>query len=339
MTTTPRTPPRLLLPSALLCSTLLGASLLASTPVLATELRMGLITPPQHIWTQAAERLAETVAERSDGELTIAIFPAGQLGDEPAMFSQMETGLLDLGLMTAAITSQREPAFVGWFSPFLFDSVAEAAKATETDAAQQMLDNLEDKGLHAFGYTFAGMRHILMRDGRVESLDDVRREKVRIIPIPAMQAWWREAGATPTPVHLPDVYQSLQNRMLDGIDIDLDALVGSGFYEVAEHLTLTNHMAFPAVSVISQTTWSSLSEVERELLEEAMQEALEWATESQIAAEESNLAYLEETIDVFTLEDAEGVFDAANQAFQARFGEHPVIQAFQQEVAARQDGE
>ncbi|NIC36279.1 TRAP transporter substrate-binding protein [Halomonas desiderata] len=335
MTITARTLTRNVLSAAVM-----GATVWAlSSQAMATELRMGLITPPQHIWTQAAERLAESVAKRSDGEMTISIFPAGQLGDEPAMFSQMETGLLDMGIMTAAITSQREPAFVGWFSPFLFDSVAEASEASETESAQQMLTSLDDKGLHAFGYTFAGMRHILMRDGRVESLDDLRREKVRIIPIPAMQTWWREAGATPTPVHLPDVYQSLQNRMLDGIDIDLDALVGSGFYEVAEHLTLTNHMAFPAVSVISQRTWSSLEEEERELLEEAMQEALTWATQSQIKAEASNLAYLEETIDVFALEDAKGVFDAANQAFQARFGDHPVIEAFQREVADRQGDE
>ncbi|WP_240455585.1 TRAP transporter substrate-binding protein [Halomonas faecis] len=323
-----------------LFTALLSASLFtASAPALAKELRMGLITPPQHIWTQTAERFAEDVAARSNGELTIATFPAGQLGDEPAMFSQMETGLLDMGIMTTAITSQREPAFVGWFSPFLFDGVEAASAATETDAAQQMLDQLDDKGLHAFGYTFAGMRHILMRDERVESLDDIDNEKVRIIPIPAMQTWWRAAGATPTPVHLPDVYQGLQNRMLDGVDIDLDALVGSGFYEVATHLTLTNHMAFPAVSVISQATWSSLSEEERVLLDDAMQEALTWGTEAQIEAEASNLAYLEDTINVFTLEEAEPVFDAANQAFDERFGEHPIIQAFQQEVSTLQDGE
>lgn len=335
MTTTTRPLTRTTLSAALLSASLLATS----SPVLATELRMGLITPPQHIWTQTAERLAETVAERSDGELTIAIFPAGQLGDEPAMFSQMETGLLDLGIMTAAITSQREPAIVGWFTPFLFDSVADAARATDTPAARQMLDNLEDKGLHAFGYTFAGMRHILMRDGRVESLEDVGGRKIRIIPIAAMNTWWRATEASPTPVHLPDVYQGLQNKMLDGVDIDLDALVGSGFYEVAEHLTLTNHMAFPAVSVISQSTWSSLGEAERALLDEAMQEALAWGIEAQIEAEEKNLAFLGESIDVFTLEDAEAVFGDANQAFDERFGEHPVIGAFQQEVAERQAGQ
>ena len=255
--------------------TLLSATLFAvSTPLLAKELRLGLITPPQHIWTQTAERFADEVAERSDGEMTVALFPSGQMGDESAMFSQMETGLLDMGIMTAALTSQREPSVVGWFTPFLFNSVAQAAEVADTDTAQQILRNLEDKGLHAFGYTFAGMRHILMRDNQIESAADVAGKNMRIIPFSAMNAWWRAVDARPMPISLPDVYQGLQNGMLDGVDIDLDALVGSGFYEVAEHLTLTNHMAFPAVSVMSQATRASLSDEEHQLIDAAMGDAL-----------------------------------------------------------------
>jgi len=323
-----------------LALTLLAASLLAaSAPALAKELRLGMITPPQHIWSQSVEQFAEAVAERSDGELTIALFPAGQLGDESAMFSQMETGLLDMGIMTAALTSQREPSMVGWFTPFLFSSVEEAAKATETEAARQMLANLESKGLHAFGYTFAGMRHILMRDTRVEGVDDVARKNMRIIPFAAMNTWWRAMDARPTPISLPDVYQALQNRMLDGVDIDLDALVGSGFYEVAEHLTLTSHMAFPAVSVMSQATRASLSDEQRQIIDEAMAEVLAWGIEAQIEAEQRNLATLQEAIDVFILEDAESVFATANQAFADRFGDQPLIQAFQQQSAELLDAE
>ncbi len=312
--------------------TLLSVSLLAvSTPILAKELRLGLITPPQHIWTQTAERFADEVAERSDGEMAIALFPSGQMGDESAMFSQMETGLLDMGIMTAALTSQREPSVVGWFTPFLFNSVAQAAEVADTDAAQQMLRNLEDKGLHAFGYTFAGMRHILMRDEQIESAADVAGKNMRIIPFSAMNAWWRAVDARPMPISLPDVYQGLQNGMLDGVDIDLDALVGSGFYEVAEHLTLTNHMAFPAVSVMSQATRASLSDEQRQLIDAAMEDALAWGIEAQIEAEERNLTMLEDRINVYTLENAEDTFSTANQAFAERFGDHPLIQAFQQQ--------
>nr|WP_298059369.1 TRAP transporter substrate-binding protein [uncultured Halomonas sp.] len=315
----------------LLSTVLLATGAAASTQALATELRLGMITPPQHIWTQTAERFAESVAEQSNGELTVELFPSGQMGDESAMFTQMETGLLDMGIMTAALTSQREPSIVGWFTPFQFDSVEQAAKATETDAAQQMLANLESKGLHAFGYTFAGMRHMLMRESAVESAEDVSGKNMRIIPFAAMNTWWRAIEARPTPISLPDVYQGLQNGMLDGVDIDLDALVGSGFYEVAEHLTLTSHMAFPAVSVMSQASRASLSETERQLVDTAMKDALAWGIDAQIEAEARNRAMLEERINVVELADAESVFSTANQAFAERFGDHPLIQAFQQQ--------
>ncbi len=320
-----------------LAAALLGSALVPFAAQ-AKELKLGLITPPQHVWTQAAQQFADRVATESDGELSVALFPAGQLGDEPAMFAQMQSGLLDMGIMTAAITSQREPSVVGWFTPFLFDSVAEAVEATDTPAAERMLANLEDKGLHAFGYTFAGMRHVLMRDARIESLEDVASQKIRIIPIAAMQTWWRAAGAVPTPIQLPEVYQGLQNTMIDGVDIDLDALVGSGFYEVAEHLTLTNHMAFPAISMISASTWNDLSDAERRIVDDAMQAALAWGNESQIAAEASNREFLEARIDVFALDDAEQVFGEANAAFDDTFSALPLIAEFQQQVTQQRAG-
>lgn len=41
------------------------------------------------------------------------------------------------------------------------------------------------------------MRHILMRDTRVENLENVSNQKIRIIPITAMQTWWRAADTPP----------------------------------------------------------------------------------------------------------------------------------------------
>jgi hypothetical protein len=64
---------------------------------------------------------------------------------------------------------------------------------------------------------------------------------------------------------------------LDGIDIDLDALVGLNFQEVANGLTLTNHMAFPAVLVVSEATWSRMSDEEKAVFTDAAEDALAWA--------------------------------------------------------------
>lgn len=310
-------------------------SVLMSTAAFAAEareLRMGLITPPSHVWTKVAQRVAEKLPEATKGELTLAVFPAGQLGSEQEMFQQMSAGLLDAGLMTAAITSLRAPSLQGWFTPYLFADVSAAIKASETPAAGKMLEELEGAGLHGLGYTFAGMRHILMKDAPVSSPDDLANKKIRIVPFPAMKTWWEAVGAVPTPVNLTETYQALQTGLLDGIDIDLDALVGLKFNEVAKGLTISNHMPFPAVMMVSQATWSDMSEDEQKAFSAVVDEALAWGSAQQLEAEKSNLATLEAKTTVVRLENGETVFAKANEAVQASFASLPLIGEFQTQV-------
>lgn len=302
----------------------------------ARDLRMGLITPPSHVWTKVANRIAEKLPEATNGELTVSVFPAGQLGSEQEMFQQMSAGLLDAGLMTAAITSLRAPSMQGWFTPYLFSDVTEAEKAASLPAAGQMLDELQAANLHGMGYTFAGMRQILMKDKPATSVDDLKGKKIRIVPFPAMKVWWGEIGAVPTPVNLTEVYQALQTGLLDGIDIDLDALVGLKFDEVAKGLTITNHMAFPAVMMVSNPTWNSLSVADQEAFQKVVDEALAWGSAQQVEAEKSNLAALEGKLEIVHLDDGAKAFAAADDAVAQSFAQYPLIAAFQQEVAAEQ---
>ncbi|PCD76957.1 C4-dicarboxylate ABC transporter substrate-binding protein [Pseudothioclava arenosa] len=308
----------------------------AAISVEARELRLGLITPPSHVWTKVANRIAEKLPEATGGELTVAVFPAGQLGSEQEMFQQMSAGLLDAGLMTAAITSLRAPSMQGWFTPYLFADVSEAQSAAALPSAAKMLDELSAANLHGMGYTFAGMRQILMKDAPATAIDDLKGKKIRIVPFPAMKVWWGAIDAVPTPVNLTEVYQALQTGLLDGIDIDLDALVGLKFGEVAKGLTVTNHMAFPSVMMVSNPTWQSLSETEQAAFQAVVDEALAWGSAQQIEAEANNLASLQGTLDIVTLENGAEVFGAANAAVAESFAQYPLIAEFQQEVLAEQ---
>ena len=300
----------------------------------ARELKIGLITPPGHVWTQVANRMAEKLPEASGGEMSMTVFPAGQLGSEQEMFQQMGTGLLDGGIFTAAIASLRAPSFAGWFTPYLFEDVEGAIAATETEAAQEMLDELDGAGLVGLGYTFAGMRHVLMRDAPIESAADLVDKKIRIVPFPAMQTWWSAVGAVPTPVNLTEVYSGLQSGLLDGIDIDLDALVGLKFQEVGKALTLTNHMAFPAVLMVSRSTWDDMSEEERATFSSVGEEALAWGSQRQIEAEAANTATLEGAITVTRLEDGQSAFADADNAFEDAFGSNEIVARFQEQVGS-----
>lgn len=314
----------------------MGSAFLSVSTSQAKELRMAVITPPSHVWTKIANRIADRLAEASDNSLMMKVFPAGQLGTEQIVYQQMSVGLVDAGLMTAAITSLRAPSISGWFTPYLFKDVASAAKAAQLPAAQKMLKELESAQLVGLGYGFAGMRHLLMAKDRVAGPNDLQSKKIRIVPFPAMQTWWDAVGAVATPVNLPEVYQSMQSGLLDGIDIDLDALVGLNYQEVGKYLSLTNHMVFPSVMVVSQMTWNALTKKEKQIYKKVVAEALSWGTEQQIAAEKRNLEILSGQIEVIELREGRSLFKTANKAVQNSFEGNSIIRDFQDQVQAQQ---
>ncbi|MEM8552105.1 MAG: TRAP transporter substrate-binding protein [Pseudomonadota bacterium] len=298
----------------------------------ALELRLGTGTPPSHVWTRAAERFAQNIATATDGEITITVFPAAQLGPESDQLQQMQAGVLDMGIISAAAVSSRAPAFLAWFSPFAIDDVAGTVEAAQSDTAAAVLGELQPLGLRGLGYVFAGMRHILLADGTVESLADLEGKKIRITPFPGMQTWWAAAGAVPTPVQLGDVYQSLSSGLIDGVDIDLDALVGFSMQQVADTLVVTNHMAFPGVALITESAFGRMSEEQQATFMEVMAETLGWAADLQIETDASHLKMLEGEMNVIRLENAEGLFSDANAAFAEAFSDIPLVVQFGEEL-------
>lgn len=319
--------------NGLIAAAVVAVGTAAFTPIAwSKEFRLAVITPPSHVWTKVANRVAERLPVASDGALSAKVFPAGQLGTEQEVYQQMSIGLVDAGLMTAAITSLRAPSVSGWFTPYLFEDVKAAAKATELPAAKEMLAELEQAGLKGLGYTFAGMRHVLMAQTTIHQPQDLVSQKIRIVPFPAMKTWWQAVDAAPTPVNLPEVYQALQTGLLDGVDIDLDALVGLNYQEVGKHLTLTGHMVFPSVMVVSQQTWTGLTAKEQGVFQDVVDEALAWGTEQQIAAEHKNLDRLKGQIEINEISDGKTLFEAANNAVLASFSENQIIQNFHTQV-------
>ncbi|WP_017729163.1 TRAP transporter substrate-binding protein [Halalkalibacterium ligniniphilum] len=256
--------------------------------------RVSLVTPLSHGWTVTAEKFNEELQSRSSGRMSAEIYPSEQLGSEADMVQQLELGTLDFGFLTNAYMSTRSESLNGWFMPFLFKNLKDASQARNSEVAKQMLTELESQGLIGMDFIFAGNRHVLMKDGAIESPEDLAGKKLRIIGNPVMQDFWTGLGVSPTPMPLVEVYSSIQTGIIDGIEIDLDALVSLNLHEIADDLTLTNQMAFPSVIIMSQKVHDSLSPEDQAIVKEALHAAVEWGVEDAIKREEENLKFLQE---------------------------------------------
>lgn len=252
------------------------------------------VVQESHVWNITAQKFGEELKALSNGRFDVQIYPASTLGTEADMVQQLETGAIDFGFMTNAYMSTRQDSLNAWFMPYLFSSLDEAVAMRDSEPAKQMLDELSSQGLVGLDFMFAGNRHLLMTDGFAESPEDLKGKKIRIIGSPAMQSYWEKVGAGPTAMPLTEVYTSLQTGVIDGIDIDLDALVTEKYYENAKYLTLTNQTTFPTVIVMSKQVYDSLSPEDQEIVKTALKNAVDWGIQEAIKREESNLQTLKD---------------------------------------------
>ena len=76
----------------------------------AAELRFATGFPASHLLQKNVwEPWAAEVAKRSNGSLTIRMFPGGALGPAPATFQRVKAGVADIGYSLQGFTSDQFP--------------------------------------------------------------------------------------------------------------------------------------------------------------------------------------------------------------------------------------
>lgn len=270
---------------------LIGAASLYTFNAQADTLRMGMVTPPSHIWNKVSERFKDNMAEATEGSTRVRIFPLGKLGGEQQMIDLLQSGGIQMAVLTAGALSNREDSISAWFIPGMFDNVEDAAIATQSIEAENMLNKLEKHKLIGLGYTLAGMRHVLSLS-TMDSLDSFTNKKIRSFPNKVFNDWWNALDAAPTAMPLSEVTPALNTNLLDAVDVDLDVVVGMKMYQNAPYLTLTNHMAFPGIVVASKPWWDNLTESEQKRVMSSFKDAEKWGFKQQAAAEITNLEKL-----------------------------------------------
>ncbi len=250
----------------------LGVSLALPGAVQAREFRLGLITPPVHVWNQEVAALSETLQEVSDGRLSIVAFPSGQLGPESDMLQQLQTGALDMAWLTTAELTFRVPDLAALHAPFLVDNIADAARVLRSDEARVILEGLpRATGTVGLCYALTGMRQMLTRSP-IASAADLSGKRIRITPAPPISDFFQMFGAAPAPMALPAIYDALANAQIDGLDMDYESIINFRYYEHAPHLLETNHHMFGMVALVSARVWATLDEGDRALIAEATQQ-------------------------------------------------------------------
>jgi tripartite ATP-independent transporter DctP family solute receptor len=235
----------------------------------------------------SAQLFAKKVEELTQGRYKVHVFCCSQLGNDPKNIEQLALGGVDFTVSATGSYAPQLPTLNLTMMPFLVDNYAQGWKLyDESKWLQAQFDKAPAKGFRFLATWEAGFRSMTTKDA-LNSPDDAKGKKLRTFPNEMMR-WTLEAmGFNIQIMPLPEVYLAIQQGAVSGQENPVDTIFSNKFYEVAPHVTLTNHVYSPLPMAISEKTWQKLSAVDQKAVTEAARIAAKFSREM-IAANDDN---------------------------------------------------
>lgn len=256
--------------------TLLAVAAVAALGTAAAQertIKMGLQNPKGHPAVMGAERFAEIVAAKSGGKLKVNLFPGGTLGSDVQTVSAVQGGTVEMTVLNSGILAAQVKEFAIYDFPFLFATPQEADAVVDGPFGKGLHAKLADRGIVGLGYWELGFRNITNGRRPINKVEDLAGLKLRVIPNPINIDWVKALDANPTPLAFTELYAALETKAVDGQENPLSVILANKFAEVQKHLALTNHQYNPQSVIVSKKFWDTLSAAEKQILQDASNEA------------------------------------------------------------------
>ncbi|WP_246018379.1 C4-dicarboxylate TRAP transporter substrate-binding protein [Pelagibacterium montanilacus] len=241
-----------------------GATLPVAHSALAQEtytLRFNHVLGPSEPFHEGFLAWAEAVAERTDGGLTIEVFPSAQLGVEEDIIEQIRQGA-NIGQNTdAARLGTYVPELAVVNGPYFVDSNEEAFALADAPSMIEWQQTLADEhGIKVVCFDWVqGDRHFYTNT-EIRTPDDLAGLRIRTPPAPIWQESIRALGAAPTAMAFGDVYPGLQQMAIDGAELVYPNITAGNLFEVLDYANETAHIKLINFQVVSAQWFDGLPE-------------------------------------------------------------------------------
>ncbi|MFQ3787082.1 TRAP transporter substrate-binding protein [Halomonas sp. A29] len=251
-------------------------------------LRMGIglaESSPQYL---SVQYFADILNQRTEGRISVNVFPNSQLGDDVQMMEMLQTGSLDMSYPSSSPATTYVQELAVFDLPFLLPTREAAIAVMQSDTAQRMLDGFEGTGLKALAFSENGYRQLTNSARPVESPEDVAGLDVRGLTVRTMEnpvhlSIWETLGANPTPMAFGELFSAMEQGVVDGQENPWSTILTSNFHEVQDYGSETRHVYTPFILMMSERTWDRLAPEYQELVQEAARQSAEY--EIQLATE------------------------------------------------------
>ncbi len=236
-------------------------------------------TSDAHPLGQGALKFKELIEERTDGQIKVQIYPSLQLGSLREQIEQVQLGSVEITMAAlATMTNFVEDVQIIVF-PFLWPDEDKMWDILNGEIGDAVYANMKNEGMIGFGTWPNGFMQMTSKSKPIQSTDDLKGFKMRVIPAPLLIAQYEAWGANPVPIDFSEVYTSLQQGVVDGQENPLTTISDQKYVEVQDYLTLTNHSYQASIFTVNKKWFDSLPADLQQIFKESEKEARLFAIE------------------------------------------------------------
>lgn len=276
-----------------------GAALTVGLPSIrparaAVELRLTHPADMSHPVHIEAEAMVKRIAERTNGQVKITIFPNNALGSPVEAAQQTRLGAIDMMMLNPANIEALSKTIGVINIPYQFDSYEHAHKTLDVTAGDWIAEQLKTAGFTWISNLEWGFRAVTNSRRPINKPADVQGLKIRVPPELAIKAAFEALGASTQTIAFQEVYLALANNVVDGQDNPVGTTFAAKFYEAQKHIALTKHIYASIMFCANPRVWSSkLNEEQRKIVIEEGTKAGAGARKGVRDNEDSNVAAME----------------------------------------------
>jgi tripartite ATP-independent transporter DctP family solute receptor len=264
-------------------------------------IKLGHIRDEAHPTHKGALKFAELVQERTDGRIKIEVFPNSQLGGIQEMFTQIQTGDLEMvygGINTLGFIDGGD-AFEITAIPFLYRNYEHMRNALKADFFKPVFADAEKKtGIKVLNVAGDTAPRGLSANRPIREPEDFKGLKIRTAASEVVLRVMKKLGALPQQIPFADLYVALKTGVVDAQENGAIVVKNNSLYEVQDYYMKTDYIRDIETFYINPEFWNSLSKEDQQIMMEASEEAGALVTELTQAQLQEAYDFLDEHITV-----------------------------------------
>jgi tripartite ATP-independent transporter DctP family solute receptor len=248
----------------------------------------------EHAFTKAMVKFEELVKKYYGKPVAFVLHKNSELGLEKQYFEYMAQGkAVDYAVVSPAHMSTFSKAAPFIDAPFLFRDLKHWNKVLDADVLKPVADEIAQKAdVMLIGYAGGGTRNIFVNKP-VKNMAELKGLKVRVQGAPIWSRTFQAAGMAPTVIAYNEVYNAIQNGVIAAGENEAAGVEQMKFYEVAPHLSMTQHAITIRPLCFSGKTFAKLDKALQAAVLKAGKEAGAYGRKIESSEDEAKLVKME----------------------------------------------